>query len=184
MINKNIAVIPKLEIKAIVGLGNPGPAYTFTRHNIGFLVVQALADLHNGFWQNKLNMETCSINIENHKILLIKPMTYMNNSGEVLGYLKKQGITQENVLVIHDELELPFGILKFKFDGSAKGHNGLKSIITHGGSNFLRLRFGIDRPVDRNEVPNYVLSKFKEPQDIINENIAQACQLISNYLAF
>lgn len=180
--NKNIDVMPKLHIKAIVGLGNPGPAYTFTRHNIGFLVVQALAEQYGGHWQTKLNMEICSINIMHQNIFLIKPMTYMNNSGEILGYLKKQGIEQENILVIHDELELPFGVLKFKFDGSAKGHNGLKSIIAHGGSNFLRLRFGIDRPINKHEVPDYVLAKFKESKDLIDENIAQACQLTMNYL--
>ena len=106
-------------------------------------------------------------------------MTYMNDSGKVLAYLAKQGIQQENILVVHDELELPFGVLKLKFDGSAKGHNGLKSIMALGGSNFLRLRFGIDRPADRNEVPDYVLSKFRETKNQIDEKIDLALQLIS-----
>ena len=171
--------IPKLEIKAIIGLGNPGPAYCATRHNIGFLVVDALAGQQYGSWQTKNNMELCSITLNDHKLLLVKPMTYMNDSGKVLAYLAKQGIQQENILVVHDELELPFGVLKLKFDGSAKGHNGLKSIMALGGSNFLRLRFGIDRPADRNEVPDYVLSKFRETKNQIDEKIDLALQLIS-----
>ena len=124
-------------------------------------------------------MELCSITLNDHKLLLVKPMTYMNDSGKVLAYLAKQGIQQENILVVHDELELPFGVLKLKFDGSAKGHNGLKSIMALGGSNFLRLRFGIDRPADRNEVPDYVLSKFRETKNQIDEKIDLALQLIS-----
>ncbi len=170
--------IPKLEIKAIIGLGNPGPAYSATRHNIGFQVVDALAHQNYGSWQIKQNMELCSITLNDHKILLVKPMTYMNDSGKVLAFLTKQGIVQENILVVHDELELPFGALKFKFDGSAKGHNGLKSIMALGGSNFLRLRFGIDRPVNREEVPNYVLAKFRETKSQIDEKIDLALQLI------
>jgi PTH1 family peptidyl-tRNA hydrolase len=175
-------LIPKLKIKAIVGLGNPGPAYCNTRHNIGFLIVDALADQQYGSWQKKENMELCSVTINDQKILLIKPQTFMNSSGQVLSYLKKQGVEQENILVVHDELELPFGQIKLKFDGSAKGHNGLKSIIAHGGSNFLRLRFGIDRPADRNDVPDYVLAKFKEQQSLIDEKIDEACQIITQYL--
>lgn len=174
--------IPQLEIKAIIGLGNPGPAYSLTRHNIGFLVLDALADQQMSSWQLKQNMEICSVVLHGHKILLIKPQTFMNNSGQVLGYLAKQGIKQENILVIHDELELPFGSLKFKFDGSAKGHNGLKSIMSHGGSNFLRLRFGVDRPIDKEQVPDYVLAKFKESSTQIDEKIHQACLMIHDYM--
>ncbi len=174
--------IPTLEIKAIIGLGNPGPAYYATRHNIGFLVLDALADNNMASWQSKQNMEICSINLKGHNILLVKPQTFMNNSGQVLGYLAKQGIKQENILVVHDELELPFGTIKLKFDGSAKGHNGLKSIMAHGGSNFLRLRFGIDRPVDRQDVPDYVLAKFKESPSLIKEKIDHACSIISHYM--
>lgn len=174
--------IEKLEIKAIIGLGNPGPTYYATRHNIGFRVVDTLADQNMGSWQTKQNMEMCDINLQGHNIVLIKPMTFMNDSGKVLAYLAKQGIKQENILVVHDELELPFGVVKFKFDGSAKGHNGLKSIIAHGGPNFLRLRFGIDRPVDRNQVPDYVLAKFQESLACLHEKIDQAIDLINQYL--
>lgn len=174
--------IPNVEIKAIIGLGNPGPAYCKTRHNIGFLIVDQLADEYSGQWQLKNNMEICSVIIHDKKILLIKPMTFMNSSGQVLSALSKQGIKQDNILVVHDELELPFGVVKLKFDGSAKGHNGLKSIMACGGSNFLRLRFGIDRPVDRQDVPDYVLAKFKESQDLVNEKIQEAVNLVVSFL--
>jgi len=178
-----IAQIPLLEIKAIVGLGNPGPTYAKTRHNIGFLIVDALADVYNGSWQSKNNMETCSIVMHDKKIMLIKPMTFMNDSGKILPFLSKQGIKQDNILVVHDELELPFGSIKFKFDGSAKGHNGLKSLMACGGSNFLRLRFGIDRPENRDDVPDYVLAKFKESQNTIDDRINQAVLTITQYLS-
>lgn len=174
--------IPVVEIKAIVGLGNPGPAYCKTRHNIGFLILNQLADEHQGFWQTKNNMEVCSIIIDEKKLLLVKPMTFMNDSGKILPALAKQGIKQDNLLIVHDELELPFGIIKFKFDGSAKGHNGLKSIMALGGSNFLRLRFGIDRPGDRQDVPDYVLTKFKEPQDLLDQKIHEATTEIVNLI--
>jgi PTH1 family peptidyl-tRNA hydrolase len=182
MTQKNTSVIPQLTIKAIIGLGNPGPSYAYTHHNIGFLVLDAIADQHHATWQKKENMELASCQIQNQKILLVKPQTFMNNSGEVLGYLKKQGINQDNILVVHDELELEFAQLKFKFDGSAKGHNGLKSIMAHGGSNFLRLRFGIDRPASPDLVPDYVLAKFKQPKSILQEQIDHAYYMIDQYL--
>ena len=179
--NKQLA-IPTLEIKAIIGLGNPGPTYCKTRHNIGFLIVDQIAHQYEGHWQTKNNMEICSVVINDKKIVLVKPLTFMNNSGQVLSALTKSGIKQENILVVHDELELPFGVTKLKFDGSAKGHNGLKSIIAHGGANFLRLRFGIDRPANQQDVPDYVLAKFREPQDQIDEQIQQAVDLAIDYI--
>jgi PTH1 family peptidyl-tRNA hydrolase len=180
--NNSAVEIPHIEIKAIIGLGNPGPTYTYTRHNIGFRILDALADEAMNSWQLKNNAEYSSISIRNRNIVLVKPMTFMNSSGLVLAALKKQGINQENILVVHDELELAFGILKLKFDGSAKGHNGLKSIMAHGGSNFLRLRFGVDRPTDRSEVPDYVLTKFREPHSLVDDKIQEACVLIKNYI--
>jgi len=182
MAQKNSPTIPQLKIKAIIGLGNPGPAYTYTHHNAGFLVLDYIAEQQHASWQRKQNMEITSCQMHNQNILLVKPQTFMNNSGEVLGYLKKQGIEQENILVIHDELELPFGELKFKFDGSTKGHNGLKSIIAHGGSNFLRLRFGIDRPATPEQVPDYVLAQFKQPKNIVQEKIDHAYHMIDLYI--
>ncbi len=179
---KNNSELPQADIKAIVGLGNPGPTYVYTRHNIGFRVLDALADTHQATWQKKDNFEVTSIMLHDKKVILLKPLTFMNDSGRVISYLHKQGIKQEHILVVHDELELPFGTLKIKFDGSAKGHNGLKSIIAHGGPGFFRLRFGIDRPTNREEVPNYVLAKFKEPAHTIEEKINEAVQMIEQFI--
>ena len=175
--------IPQLDIKVIIGLGNPGPSFSNTRHNIGFEIVDLIAEDQQASWQTKENMELCKVNIEGKNILLVKPMTYMNTSGQVLSYLRKQGIQQNNILVVHDEIELPFGSIKLKFDGSAKGHNGLKSIMALGGSDFLRLRFGVDRPANREDVPNFVLEKFRESTDDVNSNIYTSVQMIQDYLS-
>jgi len=172
-----------VDIKAIIGLGNPGRRYANNRHNIGFRIVDALCQEYGGIWQTKNNMEVAHVSIQNHPIILIKPQTFMNSSGEVIPWLKKQGIEAENILVIHDELELPFGVIKSKLGGSAKGHNGLKSIIEHCGQNFYRLRFGIGRPQDRAAVPDYVLSNFSEnPADVeqlINEAAEKTSDLVT-----
>lgn len=164
--------------KAIIGLGNPGANFNYTRHNIGFRIIDSLAQLYSGHWQSKDIMEIAHININNQKIILIKPQTYMNNSGKVLPFLIKQGIKAEDILVIHDELELPFGKIAFKTEGSAKGHNGLKSIINVIGSNFARLRFGIGRPALREMVPDYVLQNFKEDSQEIDSLINQGVNMI------
>jgi PTH1 family peptidyl-tRNA hydrolase len=152
--------------RVIIGLGNPGPKHYYQRHNIGFRIVDALAKKYNGDWQKKNNAETSQIIINNFPILLVKPQTFMNNSGECIPWITKQGIKTEEILVIHDELELPFGRLKIRTTGSAKGHNGLKSIIQYTGPNFSRLSVGISRPQNREEVPNYVLSNFDKEEDV------------------
>jgi PTH1 family peptidyl-tRNA hydrolase len=167
-------------ILAIIGLGNPGRQYYHNRHNIGFKIIDALADRYGGEWRERENMESTEININGKKVILIKPQTFMNSSGKVLPYLLKQGIKPENILVIHDELELPFGSIKFKMGGSHKGHNGLKSIISVIGDQFPRLRFGIGRPDDRNEVPNYVLQNFKESDSEIENLVRQSIDMIES----
>lgn len=168
--------IPQLDIKAIIGLGNPGPKFYYTRHNIGFRVVDALAHNYNLSWQKKDNAEIATFEHKGKKILLVKPQTFMNDSGKVIHTMFKQDIRPENILVVHDELELPFGQIKLKIGGSAKGHNGLKSIIAACGDTFARLRIGIDRPANREDVPDYVLKKFDENdqkiEDVINQSVA------------
>lgn len=166
------------DIKACIGLGNPGHTYYNQRHSIGFRVLDALADQHGAQWRTKDRMEVAEILLNDHKVLLIKPQTFMNNSGAILPFLTKQGIKAENILVVHDELELPFGKLASKQGGSAKGHNGLKSIITACGENFYRLRFGIGRPAQREDVPDYVLQPFAEPADKVDQLIEQAATMI------
>jgi PTH1 family peptidyl-tRNA hydrolase len=151
------------EIKAIIGLGNPGSKYQYNRHNIGFRVLDMLADRYSGNWSTKDEAQQAEIRIGENRIILIKPQTFMNSSGRVIPGLQKKGITAEHILVVHDELELPFGTVKLKQGGSAKGHNGLKSIIASCGPDFWRLRCGIARPADRDNVPDYVLTNFSEP---------------------
>ncbi|MCX5922383.1 MAG: aminoacyl-tRNA hydrolase [Candidatus Dependentiae bacterium] len=165
-------------ISTIIGLGNPGRQYHYNRHNIGFLVLDALAEAHGGSWRTKEHMEIADIMLNGAKILLIKPQTFMNNSGKVISYLAKQGIKPENILVVHDELELSFGQLKFKVGGSHKGHNGLKSIIASCGDGFARLRFGIGRPENREDVSDYVLQNFTEDRAEVERLIGQSVEMI------
>lgn len=169
-------------IKAIIGLGNPGSQYSLTRHNIGFRIVDALQEQYGGHWQSRDNMDITRIKIDDHAIILVKPTTFMNSSGNVLRWLMAQGIEPEEMLVVHDDLELPFGKISFKHGGSARGHNGVKSIIAAGGEKTFRLRFGIDRPVDKDLVPHYVLEKFKEDPAHIQQSIEQAIALLQDYL--
>ncbi|MCX5923376.1 MAG: aminoacyl-tRNA hydrolase [Candidatus Dependentiae bacterium] len=171
------------EIKAIVGLGNPGPTYAFTPHNIGFLILDELCEQNNGTWSEKNNMLISSIKIVDKKnneqeILLVKPQTFMNNSGEVLKHLQKRGIKQENLFVVHDEIDFPFGKVTIKQGGSARGHNGLRSLIAHGGENFIRLRTGVGRPDNPAEVGNFVTKKFNESTDQVHELISKSIEII------
>ncbi len=167
-----------LDIKVIIGLGNPGPRYYYTRHNIGFRILDTLANRHHLSWQTKSNMEVAIMPFNGKQILLIKPQTFMNDSGKVIPALLKQGIKPENILVVHDELEQPFGVVKMRVGGSARGHNGLKSIISACGDQFARLRFGIGRPLAKEDVPNYVLEKFNEDSTMLDEKINQVVTLI------
>ncbi|BDC35093.1 peptidyl-tRNA hydrolase [Candidatus Dependentiae bacterium Noda2021] len=162
------------DIKAIIGLGNPGKQYELTRHNIGFRVVDQLARDYHGTWQSKPNMDIASINLDGKKIILIKPQTFMNSSGKVISELTKQGIKPEHILVVHDELEMPFAKIAIRFGGSARGHNGLKSIIQACGPDFFRLRWGIARPEDKAHVPDYVLKPFMQNESEIERGIQQA----------
>lgn len=172
----------KFDIKAIIGLGNPGPNYYYTRHNIGFRVLDELAKAYGLSWQSKDSHEIATLLKDGKKILLIKPQTFMNASGKVIPSLLKQGIKAENILVVHDELEQPFGNLKIRVGGSARGHNGLKSIIASCGDQFARLRFGIGRPEFKEDVPHYVLEKFKENPDDLEHLIYKAVALIQAQL--
>ncbi len=161
-------------IKLIIGLGNPGRQYYHNRHNIGFRVVEELAKLHHGTFKKVNDMELAQITVNGKPYYLVMPQTFMNSSGKVLSYFTKKGITAENILVVHDELEIPFGKVKFKMGGSAKGHNGLKSIIQQIGPDFPRLALGIGRPQNREDVPDYVLENFEDSsatQTMIDEAI-------------
>lgn len=153
-------------IKLIIGLGNPGSKYTYNRHNIGFRVVEALVNKFGGSFRKQDNCEIAECTIRsNQDVFVAKPQTFMNSSGEILSKFLKKGIKAENILVVHDELEKPFAHLSLKCGGSAKGHNGLKSIISVVGDGFWRLRFGIARPLNKEDVPNYVLQNFSQDEE-------------------
>jgi len=171
------------DIKVIIGLGNPGGKYSLNRHNIGFLIVDAMADRYNGFWDSKKNMEVATITLQGKNILLIKPQTFMNDSGKVIPFLQKKGIKAENILVVHDELEFPFGKIKVRQGGSARGHNGLRSIIEYCGKEFIRLRFGIGRPALKEMVSHHVLSNFIETSQELEELIYQSVDMIEDLFA-
>lgn len=169
---------PKIDpkIKLIVGLGNPGPKFLKTRHNIGFIILDKIADSFNASWQKKDNLEFCKININSDELFLVKPQTYMNSSGEIFSWVKMKGFLPEEILVVHDELELPLGEQKFKFGGSHKGHNGIRSLISFFGDKFWRFRFGISRPPENIPVDIYVLSNF-DPADLVDKAINQIISL-------
>lgn len=167
-------------IKAIIGLGNPGLRFIYTRHNIGFRVVDALVQSVEGTWRSASNMEFAEVPLGSQTVTLVKPQTFMNSSGDVIPALQKDGIKPENIMVVHDELELPFGKLSLKFGGGHRGHNGIRSIIQHAGSDFARLRVGISRPVTKEEVGDYVLAKFSEGNQEVEKVILAATDLITN----
>jgi len=168
--------------KAIIGLGNPGPKFAYNRHNIGFLVVDALAEKYNGIWKKIDLLEYSPITINEKNIYLIKPQTFMNSSGKIIPWLKKKGIKPEEIVVIHDDLERPFGKVTTKFGGSARGHNGLRSIIEFMGPDFYRVRCGIGRPEKREDVADYVLNNFTEGEHNVEEMIQQAVAEIENFI--
>lgn len=168
-----------MNIQAIIGLGNPGPKFNYTRHNIGFMIVDDLAEQLGASWRSiNNNLELAEVVINDQKLLLLKPQTFMNDSGLVIPYLYKKGIKAENILVVHDELEIAFGQVKLRQGGSARGHNGLRSIIANCGPDFWRLRVGIGRPSDSTPIADYVLQRFSETSDQVKALVDVAIQQI------
>ncbi len=149
-------------MKLIVGLGNPGGKYAANRHNIGFMAVDEIARRH-GFspWRRRFSGEVSEGRLGGGKVILLKPMTFMNESGRSLGEaMRFFRLAPEDVLVIHDELDLAPGKARIKSGGGHAGHNGLRSIIAHAGPDFCRLRLGIGHPGDKRLVQAHVLHDF------------------------
>ena len=149
-------------MKLLVGLGNPGPEYAGNRHNVGFMAVDAIAERHRfGPWKKKFQGQAADGEIAGERILLLKPQTYMNESGRAVGdaarFLK---ISLGDIVVLYDEIDLEPGKLKAKTGGGNAGHNGLRSITQHLGNDFQRVRIGVGHPGDKSLVANYVLSNF------------------------
>ncbi|GHO65697.1 peptidyl-tRNA hydrolase [Ktedonobacter sp. SOSP1-52] len=147
-------------MKLLVGLGNPGAQYERTRHNVGFRVIDALAEKLGVRWERRGRAMIANSTLEHEKVVLVKPITFMNNSGEAVGELQRWfKLEPEDILVVYDELDLPVGQLRVRARGSAGGHNGMKSLIQHLHTDqFPRLRVGIGRPANhRPDTINYVL---------------------------
>ncbi|MEK3951910.1 MAG: aminoacyl-tRNA hydrolase [Psychrobacillus psychrotolerans] len=170
-------------MKIIVGLGNPGKQYEATRHNIGFHVIDELSKrLDIPLTQSKFNGMYGIGHVGTEKIMLLKPLTYMNLSGEcIVPMMDYYEVNDDEIVVIYDDLDLQVGKLRLRQKGSAGGHNGIKSIIQHLGSQeFNRIRIGVDRPKNGMKVPDYVLSNFSEDEKIemihAVKNSANACE--------
>lgn len=139
------------------------------------MLVDELAKQFAGDWRSvNSNLEVCEITIHEQNILLLKPQTFMNSSGLVISYLTKKGIKPEHILVVHDELEIAFGRVTMRQGGSARGHNGLRSIIEACGPDFWRLRMGIGRPLDDTSVADFVLQKFSEDPIAVHQMVELA----------
>ena len=175
-------------LKLLVGLGNPGPNYQLTRHNVGFWFVDALA-LRNGVQfrpESKFHGHLCRLTVSGRDLRILKPTTFMNRSGQSLAaVVRYYDIPPDRVLVAHDELDLPVGTLRLKRGGGHAGHNGLRDIINVlGTKDFWRLRIGIDRPVDRGRVVDYVLSRAsRDDEDLILAALDEAEPCLSDAIA-
>lgn len=167
-------------MKLIVGLGNPGKEYASTRHNIGFMVIDELLGRC-----NTQNISKSSFNGDTYKsnnAIYLKPLTYMNLSGKSILKVKNFYKTSQTI-VIHDDLDLPFGTLRFKLGGGHGGHNGLKSTDSAITKEYIRVRMGIGRPENKGEVSSFVLSSFsKDEEACLNEWISKAADAVEEIL--
>ena len=179
-------------IELIVGLGNPGPEYQTTRHNAGFWFVDLLARAHGGSFSNarKLHGESAEIRVAGQRIRLLKPMTYMNLSGQaVSAAVNYYKIPIEHVLVAYDELDLPVGRVQLRFSGGSAGHNGIGNVIEHIGLPFWRLRFGVGHPRDseqadgQKDVIDHVLERAgADEEEQILGTLREAVELLPEIL--
>jgi peptidyl-tRNA hydrolase, PTH1 family len=171
-----------LALRVIVGLGNPGPEHLVTRHNAGFWFVDLLARRHGGEFRDyrKYSGETARITLSEREIVLLKPTTYMNRSGLSVRQLSDfYKIAPEEILVAHDELDLPVGSVRLKQGGGHGGHNGLRDTITHIGETFWRLRLGIGHPGNKADVIDYVLTRApRAEEDSILETVGTAADVM------
>ena len=174
-------------MKIIAGLGNPGDPYRLTRHNMGFLVVDALAD-DCGIAIQKKKFEALlgDGRIGEHRVLFVKPQTFMNLSGQsirqVLDFYQN---TADDLLVVHDDLDLPFGTVRIKVGGGDGGHKGIRSLIDHlGEATFTRVRLGIGKPAFRDDTERYVLQPFpKADLEQLADVVQTACEAVREILA-
>ncbi len=168
----------------IVGLGNIGEEYRNTRHNIGFMVLDALAKASNLVFKDGRYGATTTLSIKGRQLILLKPSTYMNLSGNAVRYwMQQENIPLENILIVVDDLALPFGSLRLKGKGSDAGHNGLKNIAaTLGTQNYARLRFGIGNEFPRGGQIDFVLGHFnEEDMQAMPERLETAGEIVKSF---
>ena len=175
-------------MKLIIGLGNPEPRYDQTRHNVGFILLDHVAKQHNATWQEKSKFKAhlAEITIAGKKALLLKPTTYYNLSGEsvraVADFYKLS--VANDILIVHDELALPFGTLRTRLNGSDAGNNGIKSVIQHMGQDFARIRVGIANELtERADAADFVLGKFTTQElDAMSDLAHHTYEFIENFV--
>jgi len=165
----------------VAGLGNPGREYERTRHNVGWIVAEELARRHGGSFRSKFSGQLAEVRAGEQRLALLKPETYMNESGRSVGAAGRFfKVPAEQILLVHDDVDLAEGRLQARLGGGLAGHNGLRSIAQHLGTNdFLRLRIGVGRPErgDRRPVADYVLSPF-DPHVDVDELVARAADAV------
>ena len=168
-----------------VGLGNPGARYAGNRHNIGFMAVDAIARRHRaGPWRRRFQGEATEVTIGGERVVLLKPETYMNESGRAVGEaMRFFKIALGDVIVFHDELDLAPAKLRVKLGGGNAGHNGLRSITALCGNDYRRVRMGIGHPGDKNLVHAYVLNDFAKSERPWVDDLCDACADAADLLA-
>jgi len=169
----------------IIGLGNPGTKYANTRHNIGFKVLDELASFYKGDFTVDKYAEICEISFKGRKLILVKPNTFMNLSGKAIQYwLQRTKIDQDRMLVVTDDITLPFGALRLRKKGSYGGHNGLRDIQdVLGHSSYARLRFGVGNDFQRGCQAEYVLSNFTVTDcESMEERISKAIKMVKGFV--
>ena len=172
-------------MQLFVGLGNPGQEYDMNRHNIGFMAVDEIANANLfGPWRSKFQGQFCEGRLGNQKVIILKPSTFMNLSGQSVGELARfYKINSQDIIVFHDELDLTPGKCRFKLSGGHAGHNGLKSIHSHIGENYKRIRLGIGHPGQKDLVSKYVLENFSKKEQQWLEKLLKKIAVEANRLA-
>ena len=169
----------------IIGLGNPGRVYAFNRHNVGFMAVDKLA-LRAGIELRRVQSKAIigSGRLADRPVILAKPQTFMNLSGEAVGALSGYyRIPPAAILVVYDELDIPFGVIRLREKGGAGGHNGMRSLIQHLGNEFPRLRLGIGRPPGRMDAAAFVLQDFgRDELPLVSEMLTTAGEAIESFV--
>ena len=165
----------------LVGLGNPETKYSMNRHNVGFMIIDSIAQKYSfPPFKSKFQAHIITNQLNDNPLLIVKPQTFMNLSGQSLSHIKKfYKLQNKQIIIIHDDLDLNIGDIRTKIGGSSGGHNGLKSIDSHIGIDYVRLRIGIGHPGDKSLVNNYVLGDFNKEELIrVNNLINEICSNI------